>query len=329
MMNYRSALRQAQGDRRRAQGDRRRARGDNREARKISDNRQSGIALVITLWTMVILIVLASQLVVSTRSDLGAVVNGKEDRQAYFIAYAGIQMAVKEILGGADFHYYATEGQIRFAKTGDDETGAVFSSRRNIPVGEGVVSYSIGDLDSKLDLNRLAVDGKKLRFFLTVLFPEGFADALVDSIMDWVDKDDDHRANGAESDYYHSLDPPYGAKNGPFDAISELKLVKAVTSDIYEVIASVTTIFPVKKINANTAPELALRVSGLREEEIIKILNVRDVKGYYEKNGKSNLFEITSTGRFEGSPLVHSIKAVMKQSAPHRLVILDWADDYY
>ena len=33
---------------------------------------------------------------------------------------------------------------------------------------------------------------------------------------------------GAESDYYQSLDPPYYAKNGPIDELSELLLIKGI-----------------------------------------------------------------------------------------------------
>jgi general secretion pathway protein K len=38
---------------------------------------------------------------------------------------------------------------------------------------------------------------------------------------------------GAESSDYESLDPPYQAKNGPLDDISELLLIKGVTPDLY------------------------------------------------------------------------------------------------
>src|SRR6185295_13171549 len=52
--------------------------------------------------------------------------------------------------------------------------------------------------------------------------------AIVDGILDWVDRDDNPHVNGAESDYYQGLTPPYNAKNGPFDDISELLLTKGV-----------------------------------------------------------------------------------------------------
>src|SRR5262249_51215753 len=39
--------------------------------------------------------------------------------------------------------------------------------------------------------------------------------------------------NGAESDYYQTLDPPYYAKNGPIDDLSELLLIRGITQDMY------------------------------------------------------------------------------------------------
>jgi general secretion pathway protein K len=56
---------------------------------------------------------------------------------------------------------------------------------------------------------------------------------IVDSILDWRDADNLHRLNGAEDDYYRSLPDPYDCKDGPFDSIEELLLVKGVTSELF------------------------------------------------------------------------------------------------
>jgi general secretion pathway protein K len=56
---------------------------------------------------------------------------------------------------------------------------------------------------------------------------------IVDSIMDWRDKDNFHRANGAEDEYYLALPEPYKCKNGDFTSIEELLLVRGVTPEIF------------------------------------------------------------------------------------------------
>lgn len=58
---------------------------------------------------------------------------------------------------------------------------------------------------------------------------------IINCIKDWLDKDEDliTGLSGAESDYYEELDPPYACKNGPFDHISEVRLVKGITPELF------------------------------------------------------------------------------------------------
>jgi type II secretory pathway component PulK len=57
----------------------------------------------------------------------------------------------------------------------------------------------------------------------------------VNSILDWIDPDDNPRVQGAESDFYQSYwpDHPYNAKNGPIDDLSELLLIRGVTPELF------------------------------------------------------------------------------------------------
>ena len=57
--------------------------------------------------------------------------------------------------------------------------------------------------------------------------PEEDQSELVDSFYDWVDDDSiTVSAEGAESDYYEALTPPYTCKNGPLDTVGELAYIK-------------------------------------------------------------------------------------------------------
>ena len=58
-------------------------------------------------------------------------------------------------------------------------------------------------------------------------------DTVIDSIIDWRDSNHDHLLNGAEEDYYRGLDPPYSCKDGPFDVVEELLLVRGVTPRLF------------------------------------------------------------------------------------------------
>jgi hypothetical protein len=59
------------------------------------------------------------------------------------------------------------------------------------------------------------------------------AAGIADSVVDWEDPDDEHRVNGAESDYYQGLPNPYFAKNKRLDSIDELLLIKGITPELY------------------------------------------------------------------------------------------------
>jgi hypothetical protein len=46
------------------------------------------------------------------------------------------------------------------------------------------------------------------------------------------------RVQGAQTEYYQTLEPPYEAKNGPIDDITELQFIKNMTPELYWGLAS-------------------------------------------------------------------------------------------
>jgi type II secretory pathway component PulK len=123
-------------------------------------------------------------------------------------------------------------------------TGSGWLGPTNAPIGEvqnpltlghGTVSWKITDLESKFNINASeAMVQQVLPQALTLIGVDpGEATPIVNSILDWIDPDDQTHVEGAESDYYHTCRPPYEAKNGPIDDISELLLIKGVTPEIY------------------------------------------------------------------------------------------------
>lgn len=115
---------------------------------------------------------------------------------------------------------------------GDPDSPTARLPLDNFPLGRGTISVKIVDLDRMFNLN--LADETILRQAMTLIgLSDTEAPVLIDSILDWQDRDDAPGANGAESDYYRRLDPPSLAKNGPFDQLSELLLVRGVTPAIY------------------------------------------------------------------------------------------------
>jgi general secretion pathway protein K len=64
-------------------------------------------------------------------------------------------------------------------------------------------------------------------------FDQETGELLTDTIQDWRDTDPLVRLHGAENDYYQGLPVPYPAKDGPFDSIEELLLIRGVTPALF------------------------------------------------------------------------------------------------
>ncbi|MFP4496061.1 MAG: general secretion pathway protein GspK [Halochromatium sp.] len=63
--------------------------------------------------------------------------------------------------------------------------------------------------------------------------PDQLADRLADAILDWRDENDLARLNGAEDADYASAGLPYGAGDGPFRSLEELRQVLGMPASIH------------------------------------------------------------------------------------------------
>ncbi|MFO7803237.1 MAG: type II secretion system protein GspK [Desulfovermiculus sp.] len=99
--------------------------------------------------------------------------------------------------------------------------------------GNQTVEVSIVDLSGKVSINE--VDEPLLRDILSACGVQmGVGQTtVINSILDWMDQDDQHRQEGAEKDYYMGLEPPYRPKNGPLESIEELLLIKGIDRDLF------------------------------------------------------------------------------------------------
>ena len=103
------------------------------------------------------------------------------------------------------------------------------------------LSISVSNEASRIDLNQ--ADAKTLTALLMVLeVPDDAAAALADRILDWRDEDDLVGLNGAEDSDYAAEGLPYGAKDGPFTSVEELRQVLGVTPELYARLAPELTV---------------------------------------------------------------------------------------
>ncbi len=94
------------------------------------------------------------------------------------------------------------------------------------------IRYGVTDEASKININT-ASRAQLLAFFDQVKPEDVTSEELADALLDWRDDNDEPTSiNGAESSYYMTLDPPYRAKNRPFETVEELLMVKGFNGRI-------------------------------------------------------------------------------------------------
>jgi general secretion pathway protein K len=175
----------------------------------------------------------------ATRTAVNMVRNFKEETQAYYLARSGVNMAVAELVN-------ERLNPLRAPATGDGFSGFRLRYNANLPplaVPGGEIRLRAESLSGRVNLNRAGP--ALLRMVLESLdLEEETLSIVVDSILDWRDPDNLRRLHGAESAYYQSLSEPYFAKNGDFDAVEELLMIRGVTPEIFEQIRNMLTVFP-------------------------------------------------------------------------------------
>jgi general secretion pathway protein K len=204
-----------------------------------------GFALIIVMTVIFVLAILAGGFAYSMKVESRLAAHAHNESELEWMGRSGVELAKYVLDQSARLGArYTSLNQIWAGGPGDGpETNSPLAgiNLRAWPLGEGMISVEIVDLERKLNLNRIASmlpaqgGGQDLLARALALMGVDAAEAatIVDSILDWRDPDDASRLSGAESDFYLSLDPPYYAKNGAIDDLAELLLVHGVTPEIY------------------------------------------------------------------------------------------------
>lgn len=256
----------------------------------LSEN-ETGIAMFMVLWVLTLLSVIVGEFCHAMRTEVNITRNFKEETEAYYIALAGMNIAISELI--------KNERAPQKTENSDEEKEDKIEWRVNadipaIPFGAGQFKVEIGNESGKININK--ADASLLKMMTDRFEIEDNEKAvIVDSILDWRDQDNLHRLNGAEDDYYMSLPKPYQCKDADFDAVEELLLVRGITSEIYEVLKEIVTVLEdgepepepgnrgagSDKININAAsPEMLLSLPGMTAEMVAEIIEYRKEKDF-------------------------------------------------
>ena len=83
-----------------------------------------------------------------------------------------------------------------------------------VKLGTGGFAWKITDMERRFNINS-APEPILQQALILMGVDAGQMTSVINSILDWIDPDDNPRIQGAESDYYQGEDPPYLARTGP------------------------------------------------------------------------------------------------------------------
>ena len=207
---------------------------------------ERGIALVIVMISIFVLSMLAGGFAYSMKVETKLARNANSEAELEWLGRSGVEYArwvlANSLLASNPNDNHDSLDQPWATGSGwlGPTNAPIAEVQKTVQLGNGSFTWSITNLESKFNINSPEpVLQQVLPQALTLVGVDaGEATPVVNSILDWIDPDDQPRIQGAESDYYQNLDPPYAAKNGPIDDITELLLIKGVTPEIYYGIAA-------------------------------------------------------------------------------------------
>ncbi|HUK83547.1 MAG TPA: type II secretion system minor pseudopilin GspK [Verrucomicrobiae bacterium] len=245
-------------------------------------NAQHGVALIIVLWIVMVLSLLITGFAFRMHVETQVASFSRKELKAEMLARSGVEIARMQLI----------LDQSSPTNSGFDALNQAWATNDEFYVdhelGMGKFNVTVTDEESKLPINGLTQDQLKRLTEALGLDPLD-GDVIVDSVLDWIDGDDLHRLNGAESDYYESLSPPYDCKNRPLDRVDELLLIRGVTKEIYygkpatededaqPGLSDLVTTTTSGQVNVNTARAPVLQaLLGLDDSQVAAILDRRD-----------------------------------------------------
>jgi general secretion pathway protein K len=191
---------------------------------RLSTN-QEGVILIALLWILTALAIIALSFSRETFVEVAAARNAQSLEQSYFVARAGIYETIYQIL---QRRYAPTVRQEMF----QDEPDPIDIGVLNGSFGGGMFRVDIQDESGKVNVNFASEE--QLRSLVEAIgISKPDSDIITDSILDWKDPDNLSHLNGAENDYYETLNPPYKAKNGTITSMEELLLIRGITPEYF------------------------------------------------------------------------------------------------
>lgn len=236
---------------------------------------QRGSVLIVTLWTITLLTILVTALASQTRLSARVARFHQDDLQDWADLQAALNQAEMQLM---------LERQGR-SLTGVDDAEQLFDNplyqfngrelTLHYPQAEGI-RVRIQDHAGKINLFELSQP--RMRELLVKRLGDDAdeeIEALLNAWSDWRDLNEGSMPNGAERDFYETLDPPYAPRNGNLETVEELLHIRGFAEAFagVDMEAAFTLYGEEELINLNLAtPEALQLLPGLDDALIEEIL---------------------------------------------------------
>lgn len=251
-------------------------------------SQQQGAALIIVLFIVAVTSILATEMGARLQLQTQRIINLKDNNQAYWYGV------------GAEAYAKLTIGQLYQLDDGIIHAQQPWVDPIALPIDGGIIDAQLADGQTCFNLNSLLSqnesssqaakqrpEAQALQRLLTLLAIDNFtAETIVDSLLDFIDADDQPQPFGAEDNSYLAKPFPHLASNQPLQDISQLRLVNGITPQILQTIAPYVCVLPEQKlrVNVNSLTEeqaiLLAALVNIQQDAAARIISQRPAQGY-------------------------------------------------
>ena len=192
--------------------------------------------MIIVMISILVLAILAGGFAYSMKVETKLALNSNSETELEWLGRSGVEYArwiLAQQLMISQEPYDALNQVWAGGQGGMGTSNSPLANvQREVHLGNGSFTWKITDLERKFNIN-LGNERVLQQALISMGANASETTPIVNSILDWMDAGTNPRIEGAKDDYYQQMVPPYYAKRGPIDDMSELLFVKGMTPDIY------------------------------------------------------------------------------------------------
>ncbi len=311
--------------------------------------KEKGMILILALWSLSLLAFFAVYLGVGVRQKIIFLSRLETRSLLRSAARSGVKKAIMYLCAQKEKKNLALslQGKMNLMNNKDDFedilVGNAYFSIQYLDFDKSftkkTIRYGMMDEESKLNINVASKQELSRLFYHVLTVKKEQADELALSVVDWRDFGDSVLDGFFSSRYYENLKHPYSTKNGPFETLDELRVVKGITSQVYDKIIPFLTIYGDGIVNINTASRPVLVSIGIDEGVVDVILSIRQgpdgqeatkddfiftsmqafrniikTRGNFSDREMNQVFNIVEQGRLKTESAVYTIESVSRLS---------------